>query len=161
MKTVTPEEHALWEQYNQGTRRLRHTSIAMPSQKISKAVAETQRVQRNWERARFEFLSPNQHFGVDRILARKAKKIVIERNLDLHGFTREHAQEALFRFLVLSQSQGIRWVRVVTGKSGVLAQEVPQWLETFSSLMSGYTHAPVNDGGRGALYIRIRWSGFR
>ena len=159
MKKLTPEEQDAWQRANVETKvwkRGKTLPAPRPERPVFKN--EIQRQERWWERAHFEQQNKGAHFGVDRILPKKTKSIVIEAFLDLHGDTRAQAKENLFQFLYKNQLLGRRWVRVITGKSGVLCQEVPSWLEEYSSLVSGYTQAPQQDGGRGALYVRIRWS---
>lgn len=158
MKKLTPEEQEAWKRTNLETKAWQKgVTLPVPGPDVQSFRSEAQRQERCWERAHFEQQQKGAHFGVDRILPRKAKSIEIEASLDLHGDTRAQAKEKLFQFLYKNQLLGRRWVRVITGKSGVLCQEVPDWLEENSSLVSGYTHAPQQDGGRGALYVRVRW----
>lgn len=57
---------------------------------------------------------------------KKKPKISIDSRLDLHGYTVQKAFEALVAFV--EQSNQMRCVLVITGKSGVLRQELPKWL---------------------------------
>ncbi|MDR1597772.1 MAG: Smr/MutS family protein [Holosporales bacterium] len=96
-------------------------------------------------------------FGLEHLQQRKQKKrIVPEGHIDLHGFTQVDAANALRRFLYVSQLHSKSWVKIITGKSGVLKQTVPILLQQFSEFVSGYAEAPRDDGGAGALYVRIR-----
>jgi DNA-nicking Smr family endonuclease len=81
---------------------------------------------------------------------------------------------ALMVFLQRAQSEGHRYVLVITGKgnakrrddettswadgAGVLKRAVPHWLEepAFRQLVVGFGPAHVRHGGGGALYIRMR-----
>jgi DNA-nicking Smr family endonuclease len=102
----------------------------------------------------------------------RIRNVDIEARLDLHGFSREKAREALARFLVSSQERGCHWVLVITGKGRPqldqdgssqtrpyksLRDLVPQWLEEphFRAVVSVYTTAKPQDGGGGALYVRL------
>jgi DNA-nicking Smr family endonuclease len=82
--------------------------------------------------------------------------------------TQAQAQDALLRFLRHAQSDGMRFVLVITGKgrvrfnaereAGVLRREVPRWLKLreFRDYVVGYEPAHVGHGGEGALYVRLR-----
>jgi DNA-nicking Smr family endonuclease len=81
-----------------------------------------------------------------------------EARLDLHGMTRDEAFEALSGFVARAQAIGIRVALVITGRSGVLRDEVPRWL-TMTALrprILGMAEAKPRDGGAGALYVLIR-----
>ncbi len=87
----------------------------------------------------------------------------IDARLDLHGLTQAQAHAALARFLRKAQTDGARYVLVVTGKGrdpdgGVLRRQVPLWLaqSEFRSLVVGFDTAHIGHGGEGALYVRVR-----
>jgi DNA-nicking Smr family endonuclease len=82
----------------------------------------------------------------------------IEARLDLHGRTQTEAHGALLRFLRRCSERQQRVVLVITGKSGVLRRQVPQWLALpeFRALLVGYEQAAIKHGGEGALYLRLR-----
>ena len=82
----------------------------------------------------------------------------IDARLDLHGHTQSEAHAALLRFLRRASTGDARLVLVITGKSGVLRQQVRQWLATseFRALVISTDTAAVKHGGEGALYIRVR-----
>jgi DNA-nicking Smr family endonuclease len=82
----------------------------------------------------------------------------IEGRLDLHGYTQAEAHAALSRFLHAAAVRDARLVLVITGKSGVLKRQVPQWLglPEFRSLVVGFEDAHITHGGEGALYVRVR-----
>lgn len=103
----------------------------------------------------------------------RIRKVKIEARLDLHGFTREQARLHVTQFLISCQNRGCLWVLVITGKGrrhldregsyetraqGTLRDLVPQWLEepVLQSVVSAYTTAKPQDGGSGALYIRLK-----
>lgn len=104
---------------------------------------------------------------------RRVRNVKIEARLDLHGLTRHQAHSQLTRFLLLCQGRRRLWVLVITGKGrrnsdteelhetrsqGTLRVLVPQWLEepALRSVVSAYTTAKPQDGGSGALYIRLK-----
>ena len=92
----------------------------------------------------------------------------IEARVDLHGKTQSEAYAALFSFLRKAQSDGAKFVLVITGKGGsaredgsergVLKRRVPQWLRLpeFRRYVLGFEDAHHRHGGAGALYLRIK-----
>lgn len=96
-------------------------------------------------------------------LAQDAKKsttlrrgqIKIGARLDLHGLTQDEAHKALQEFLSTTKARG---VLVITGASGVLREVVPLWLESkgLHGRIISFKQAPIEHGGNGALYIRLR-----
>jgi DNA-nicking Smr family endonuclease len=104
---------------------------------------------------------------------RRIRQVDIRSRLDLHGYTREQARKRLGQFLTRCQGCGYLWVLVITGKGrrnlgddghhdapprAILRDLVPQWLEEadFRSIVSAYAAAKPQDGGAGALYIRLK-----
>jgi DNA-nicking Smr family endonuclease len=85
-------------------------------------------------------------------------QLAIDGRFDLHGYTQAEAHVALSRFLHAAAARGARLVLVITGKSGVLKRQVPQWLALpeFRSLVVGFENAHITHGGEGALYVRVR-----
>lgn len=103
----------------------------------------------------------------------RVRQVNIQARLDLHGYTRDQARKQLGQFLARCQGYGYLWVLVITGKGRrrseseesynmpprpTLHDLVPQWLEEadFRSIVSAYTTAKPQDGGSGALYVRLK-----
>jgi len=89
----------------------------------------------------------------------------IEAKIDLHGFGRFQAQDALTAFLIGAQTRGYRAVLVVTGQgrrggTGVIRASVHEWLQgpALRGVVSGFAPAARHHGGDGALYVTIRRS---
>jgi DNA-nicking Smr family endonuclease len=92
----------------------------------------------------------------------------IDARIDLHGRTQSEAHAALLSFLRKAQSDGAKFVLVITGKvggarddwseRGVLKRQVPQWLKLpeFRGYVVGFEDAHIGHGGAGALYVRIK-----
>jgi DNA-nicking Smr family endonuclease len=87
----------------------------------------------------------------------------IEARIDLHGFGRFQAQDALTAFLIGAQARGYRAVLVVTGQgrrggTGVIRASVHEWLQApaLRGVVSGFAPAARHHGGDGALYVTIR-----
>jgi DNA-nicking Smr family endonuclease len=85
-------------------------------------------------------------------------KEAIDGRLDLHGYTQAEAHTAVQRFLQTAAARDARLVLVITGKSGVLKRQVPQWLALpeLRALVIGFEDAHITHGGEGALYVRLR-----
>jgi DNA-nicking Smr family endonuclease len=89
----------------------------------------------------------------------------IEARIDLHGYGRFQAQDALTAFLIGAQTRGYRSVLVITGQgrrggSGVIRASVHEWLTgpSLRGVVSGFAPAARHHGGDGALYVTIRRS---
>lgn len=87
----------------------------------------------------------------------------IEARIDLHGYGRFQAQDALTAFLHGAQARGYRSVLVVTGQgrrggTGVIRASVHEWLQSpaLRGVVSGFASAARHHGGDGALYVTIR-----
>jgi DNA-nicking Smr family endonuclease len=104
---------------------------------------------------------------------KRIRKIEIQARLDLHGLTRDQARLRLPQFLISCQEKRYLWVLIITGKGQrnltleglyetcrkkTLRELVPQWLEepALRSIVSAYATAKPQDGGSGALYVRLK-----
>lgn len=83
----------------------------------------------------------------------------IQRQIDLHGMTRDTAREALAQFVRQAARDGLRCVRVVHGKGNgspgrepVLKAKVRAWLVQKREVMA-FAQASAADGGHGALLV--------
>ncbi len=88
----------------------------------------------------------------------------IQRHIDLHGCNRHEAHDAVTLFLAQAQGAGKRCVRIVhgrghgsPGREGVLRQLVKGWLARRRDVLA-FCHAPLNDGGEGALWVLLKAS---
>ncbi len=86
----------------------------------------------------------------------------IQRQLDLHGLRSDDAREALSSFIRESQKNGIRCVRVVTGKglgspgkTPVLKGKVHSWLIQKNQVLA-FVQARADEGGAGALVVLLK-----
>jgi DNA-nicking Smr family endonuclease len=87
----------------------------------------------------------------------------IEARIDLHGYGRFQAQDALTAFLRGAQARGYKSVLVITGQgrrggTGVIRASVHEWLQgpALRGVVSGFASAARHHGGDGALYVTIR-----
>jgi DNA-nicking Smr family endonuclease len=88
----------------------------------------------------------------------------IQRQLDLHGFRREDAREALAAFIREANKAGLRCVRVVhgkglgsPGKTPVLKGKVQGWLIQKQEVLA-FVQARPAEGGAGALVVLLAQS---
>ena len=86
----------------------------------------------------------------------------IQRQIDLHGLRSDEAREALSAFIREAHKQGIRCIRVVTGKglgspgkAPVLKDKVHRWLVQRSEVVA-FVQAPPAQGGAGALVVLLQ-----
>jgi DNA-nicking Smr family endonuclease len=86
----------------------------------------------------------------------------IQRQIDLHGLRSDEARETLTAFIREAHRQGIRCVRVVTGKglgspgkAPVLKDKVHRWLVQKAEVVA-FVQAPPMQGGAGALVVLLQ-----
>jgi DNA-nicking Smr family endonuclease len=89
--------------------------------------------------------------------------ITVDRQLDLHGLTRDEALTELPRFLRNAQHKGCVAVLVITGKGynspgePVLQHAVTSWLrDAGREMVIEYAPAPREMGGSGAFIVFLR-----
>jgi len=102
--------------------------------------------------------------GVGPDVAQKLRrgKWAIQRQVDLHGLRTEEARETLTTFIRDAHRQGIRCVRVVTGKglgspgkTPVLKDKVHRWLVQKNEVVA-FVQAQPAQGGAGALVVLLQ-----
>jgi DNA-nicking Smr family endonuclease len=104
--------------------------------------------------------------GIDRRTAERLRKgeMAIERRIDLHGMTQDHAHATLDRFIATAWGDGKRMLLVITGKGsigsggGILRRSVPRWLAAGDHAVRvlRIETAQPRHGGDGALYVLLR-----
>ncbi len=180
-RTLTEEERALWESVAKQAKPLRKKHRAGKAEAVLAAAAAEVAVAAKLAPSPKPVASAH-HLRTPKLqvptapplapLGRRARAQLsrgwteIDARLDLHGMTQTRAHRALTAFLQRAQSDGVRFVLVITGKGkmgaeserGVLRRQVPQWLglPEFRSLVVGFEEAHIGHGGEGALYVRIR-----
>jgi len=87
---------------------------------------------------------------------------MIQSELDLHGYDREAARDALNHFLAEAIRREHRCVRIIHGKGlsspgglSVLKTLSRQWLVRSAEVLA-FCHARPHDGGEGALLVLLR-----
>ena len=99
--------------------------------------------------------------GVDVVRKLRRGNWSIQRQLDLHGFRREDARNALGAFIREANRAGLRCVRVVhgkglgsPGKAPVLKGKVQSWLVQKKEVLA-FVQARPAAGGAGALVVLL------
>lgn len=84
-----------------------------------------------------------------------------ERTLDLHGRRADDAHDAVRRFVLGAQAEGLRCVAIVTGKGtgetgGVLRRELPHWLNAppLRAIILAIAHP--HRANTGAVHLLLR-----
>ena len=111
---------------------------------------------------------PNKDFKLDK------KKILKIKNIDLHGFTLQEANQTNEKFINNSYENKVSKIIVVTGKGlhsdvekdpyvskdlSILKYSVPEFIKNNTELMKKIIEikdAEIEDGGSGAFYIFLK-----
>jgi len=105
--------------------------------------------------------------GVSRNIMRRLKRgqIPVQDHIDLHGLTKQEAEEEVRDFLVQSHRHGLRCVLIVHGRGlnspdslPVLKESLPVWLNRGPArkIVMAFASARPYDGGTGAIYVLLR-----
>ncbi len=88
----------------------------------------------------------------------KKTKIKFDIKIDLHGFTQQESFEILSEKLAFYYQTGLKRILIITGKSGVLKEAVPKWLELnpIFNYISTIESAPIYLGGEGAILVILK-----
>lgn len=141
----------LWEKVKKSAQPLKHRRVmAVPTQNSAPLKTTTFQEKFTWA----PVLSPSHSKHM------RTSRIRLEGRIDLHGLTRLEAEQQMMRFLNSSQHNGKTWVLVITGKGQhhnpqTLRALAPQWLNSWP-IVSAYMTARPQDGGSGALYVRLK-----
>ena len=105
--------------------------------------------------------------GLDRKTMRRLKRgeFPVKDYIDLHGLTKQEAEEKVKDFLVHSHKMGHRCVLIVHGRGlnspdsfPVLKEGLPVWLNRgpAKKIVLAFATARPYDGGTGAIYVLLR-----
>ncbi len=105
--------------------------------------------------------------GFDPDLMKKLKKgmFPVQDYIDLHGLTRQEAENTVKNFLLKSYRLGLRCVLVIHGRGlnsenniPVLKKLLPVWLsrKPIKNLVLAFSTAMPYDGGTGTIYVLLR-----
>ena len=124
---------------------------------------------KDWE----DFLSKDEKLP-DKDFKLSKKKSLKTKHIDLHGFTLEHANKTIHKFINESFENGVSKIIVVTGKGlhsnvekdpyvskdlSILKYSVPEYISNNINLMRiiyEMKDAKIEDGGSGAFYIILK-----
>ena len=104
--------------------------------------------------------------GIQKPVLKKLRqgKMPIEADLDLHGYTAEHARSEMIKFMDQCQREQIRVACIVHGKGFGSSEKKPvikplvnKWLREDSNVLA-FSSAQPKDGGTGAIYVLLRKS---
>jgi len=154
-RILPAEDRALWDSYTKPIKPLRKKPVAARDEPKPVAVPSRKLAPPRVTAPPVPPLAP---------LGRRMKQRVargreaIDGRLDLHGMTQSEAHGALLGFLQRASAEDSKLVLVITGKSGVLRQQVPHWLglPDLRVAVIGFEPAGIRHGGDGALYVRLR-----
>ncbi|HEX6120954.1 MAG TPA: Smr/MutS family protein [Dongiaceae bacterium] len=183
-RRVTPDELKLWRHVAQSVRPIKsrrrarqqteEASGAPPAKAKAAPTAPAPPKPQPARPAKPHELTHGLSHGIDRRQAARFRKgkLAIEGTIDLHGSTQQSAHDELLAFLKRAHAAGKRSVLVVTGKgmtqgktvgksagkTGVLRQAVPRWLNEppFRALVLAFDYAEPRHGGEGALYVLVK-----
>ena len=105
--------------------------------------------------------------GISRKIMRRLKRgqLPVQDHIDLHGLTKNDAENAVKDFLIKSHRRGLRCVLIVHGRGlnspdsfPVLKERLPVWLNRGPArkIVLAFATARPYDGGTGAIYILLR-----
>ena len=124
---------------------------------------------KDWE----EFLSSDEKLD-NKDFKLNQKKTLKTKNIDLHGYTLQEANNTIQKFINNSYDNGVSKIIVVTGKGlhsnvekdpyvskdlSILKYSVPEFIENNIELMKKIVEikdADIDDGGSGAFYILLK-----
>lgn len=161
-KNLKEEDLQDWQAFTQDIKLIKekdkHFHFAKHQTTVDRERIHQHRRREYYETQRYPLITENSVSETRKIM--RVTKVVIEGRIDLHGFTKDQAQQKLQFFLLNAQIQRKTWVLVITGKgrpeiSLTLCSLVPKWLDNFP-YVSGYAPAKPADGGNGALYVRLK-----
>jgi DNA-nicking Smr family endonuclease len=174
-RKLSEEERTLWGRFTRSVAPLRRRPVPAEPSKVASAppVTHAKPAARTPAAQRGAMLVPNPVLRLEPLDRRQKQRLargteVLQARIDLHGRTQAEAHVALLRFLRKAQSDGAKFVLVITGKGfrgraegdgrGVLKRQVPQWLKLpeFRPYVLAFEDAHIGHGGEGALYVRVR-----
>jgi DNA-nicking Smr family endonuclease len=102
--------------------------------------------------------------GVQASLMQKMRRadLVVDAELDLHGFNVDQAYTAVQKLLARAVQQGWRCIRIIHGKGSsgdhqqpILKNRINHWLRDYDCVL-GFCSAPALSGGKGAVNVLLK-----
>lgn len=167
-KGLTDEEQSLWNRVAQKVKPLPNEKKRITPEPPSPYQPLRKKPAFSLPPEEPSFANPHTNHRIQRV-----RGVEIEARIDLHGLTLDQARVRLAKFLIRAQENQCLWVLVITGKGKqkidaevsydthqkkTLRDQVPKWLEEpiLRPVVSAYTTAKPQDGGSGALYVRLK-----
>jgi DNA-nicking Smr family endonuclease len=167
-RDLTPEECALWHQATRHDTKFHASNgqeiiYAEPEREAEQEVAIAAPLKPQRKAAQPTIVVGEIHM-MDGLNARRFKRgeLQVDCALDLHGYGRVEAFDALERTIRSMVARGERVLAVITGKGrggdGVLKREMPHWLNdtAIRKHVVAATHAPHRLGGEGAVLVMLK-----
>jgi len=103
-------------------------------------------------------LSSGNNLDANTLKRLRSGQLPVAGRIDLHGMTQEQAHTALKRFIHFGYHNGRRCVLVITGRSGILRDQTPRWLNEYELRPYIIAMAPAQPGhgGPGAIYVLLK-----
>lgn len=106
-----------------------------------------------------EFISEKS--DLHEINRKQKRKFIVEKSIDLHGYTKDEAFNALLNFFETCQLFGVKKVLVITGGNALrettLRKSFQIWIkENFGNYVTSCTSANIWHGGQGAFYVILK-----
>lgn len=149
----------------------KHLPVAAPDPDHDEAMGRLRKLVEGGD-SRFEVSDDGRRIegrrvDVDSAVVRKLRRgeYPLDGSLDLHGLDVATAREKLESFVKLSRARGERTLLVIHGRGkhspggkAILRGEVASWLSQGreSALVAAFCSALPDDGGDGAMYVRLR-----
>jgi len=159
---IDQEDKNIWESYAKDVQKLGEKEKSSPIKKsILKKKEIIEKKKSKEEPIESEVIATKQNIpqSIDTRIERNMSlgDVVIEAKLDLHGKTEQEAYDDLLFFIKKQYSNRKRMLLVVTGKSGVLKNNVPRWcvISPFDKYIMAIRSAANHHGGDGAYYILL------
>lgn len=167
-RDLTPEERALWQQATRHDTKFHAGEdvefvLSEPAMLPQEIAVPTPVVKTQRKVPQSPIRIGDAHM-MDGLNARRFKRgeLPVDCALDLHGYGRVEAFDALERTIRSMVARGERVLAVITGKGrggdGVLKREVPHWLNDGAIRMHvvAATYAPQRLGGEGAVLVMLK-----
>jgi DNA-nicking Smr family endonuclease len=157
----TASDRALWQQVATTIKPL-HKAKATPAtaRTLPNVRKENYVPKAPVHHAKLKPVSTSQSEGIDASTYKKLRsgELPIAGRLDLHGMTQTQAHAALTRFIHHGYHNGRRCVLIITGRSGVLREQTPRWLNEAELRPYLIALAPAlpGHGGAGAMYALLK-----
>ena len=175
-KTLSKEDSALFRQSIGIVKKLESDNLLLtgakkpipyPKKDDSKNIKKfdnesNEGVEKLFQEDSMQFIAP----AVQKNVLKKLRKghFGLDASIDLHGLTRQEANQHLSKFLHFSIEDGYRCVHIIHGKGyrspdnhPVLKNDINVWLRQHQEVLA-FCSTPPKDGGTGAVFVLLKLS---